>query len=93
MRDPRTIIRKLQVTEKGAALNEQRKYLVETAVDANKIEIKYAVEQLFEVKVTNVNTLNYDGKKKRSRQGRIGSRRDWKRAVVTLAAGNSIELA
>ena len=93
MRDPRTIVRKLQVTEKGTLLGEQNKYLVEVATEANKVEIRNAVESLFKVKVTKVNTMNYNGKVKRMRTGQAGRRPSWKRAVLTLAEGNSIDLA
>jgi large subunit ribosomal protein L23 len=93
MRDPRTIVRKLQVTEKGTLLGEQNKYMIEVATDANKVEIRNAVESLFKVKVTKVNTMNYDGKLKRMRMGQEGRRPDWKRAVLTLAEGSSIDLA
>jgi large subunit ribosomal protein L23 len=93
MRDPRTIVRKLQVTEKGTVLGEQNKYMVEVATDANKIEIRQAVESLFKVKVAKVNTMNYDGKLKRMRTGQAGRRPSWKRAVLTLAEGSSIDLA
>jgi len=92
MRDPRTVIRKMQVTEKGTALGKQSKFLFEVSRDANKIEVKRAVESLFEVKVTQVNTMNYDGKRKRMRSTRLGKRSDWKRAVVTLATGQTINL-
>ncbi len=93
MRDPRTIIRKMQVTEKGTALGAQSKFLFEVSRDANKIEVKRAVESLFDVKVKQVNTMNYDGKRKRMRSARLGKRADWKRAVVTLASGQTITLA
>ncbi len=93
MKDSRTIIKKMQVTEKGALLGEVNKYLFEVASDSNKVEIKRAVEALFDVSVTKVNTMNYEGKKKRQRTSRLGKRPDWKRAVVTLADGNKIDLA
>jgi large subunit ribosomal protein L23 len=93
MKDSRTIIKKMQVTEKGALLGEARKYLFEVASDSNKVEIKRAVEALFDVSVTKVNTMNYEGKKKRQRTAKFGKRPDWKRAVVTLAADNKIDLA
>jgi large subunit ribosomal protein L23 len=57
------------------------------------VEIKRAVEALFDVSVTKVNTMNYEGKKKRQRTAKFGKRPDWKRAVVTLAADNKIDLA
>jgi len=86
------IIRRLQVTEKGTNLQAQNKYLFDVHPDANKIEIRRAVEQSFKVAVTNVNTMNYRGKRKRERTARFGKRSDWKRAVVTLKAGDSIEM-
>ncbi len=93
MKDTRTVIKRIQVTEKGNHLAEERKYLFKVAPDSNKVEIKRAVEQLFDVKVTKVNTMNYEGKKKRMRTAKYGKRADWKRAVVTLAEDNKIDLA
>ncbi len=93
MRDSRAVIKRIQVTEKGTHLAEKRKYLFIVAPDSNKIEIKRAVEQLFDVKVTQVNTMNYDGKKKRQRTMKYGKRPDWKRAIVTLAEDHKIDLA
>jgi large subunit ribosomal protein L23 len=93
MKDSREVIKRIQVTEKGTHLAEARKYLFTVAQDSNKVEIKRAVEQLFDVKVTKVNTMNYDGKKKRQRTMKYGKRPDWKRAVVTLAEDNKIDLA
>lgn len=93
MKDSRSIIKMIQVTEKGTLLNEQRKYLFEVASDSNKVEIKRAVEAQFDVTVTAVNTMNYEGKKKRQRTMKYGKRPDWKRAIVTLAENNKIDLA
>jgi large subunit ribosomal protein L23 len=92
MKDSRSIIKKMQVTEKGTLLGDANKYLFEVAPDSNKIEIKRAVESLFDVEVTAVNTMNYTGKKKRVRTAKYGKSADWKRAVVTLAAGNRIDM-
>jgi large subunit ribosomal protein L23 len=92
MKDSRSIIKKIQITEKGTLLGEAHKYLFEVAPDSNKVEIKRAVESLFDVKVSQVNTMNYTGKRKRQRTAKYGKRSDWKRAVVTLAEGNSIDL-
>ncbi len=92
MKDARAIIRKMQVTEKGTVLGAQSKYLFEVSRDANKIDVKRAIEALFSVKVSRVNTMNYEGKRKRMRSARLGKRPDWKRAVVTLASGQSINL-
>ncbi len=92
MKDSRSIIKKIQVTEKGTLLGEENKYLFEVAPDSNKVEIRRAVESLFDVKVTQVNTMNYIGKRKRQRTAKYGKRSDWKRAVVTLADGNRIDM-
>ena len=92
MKDPRTIVRKALITEKGTALRELRnQYHFEVARDANKIEIKRAVEAIFSVKVGHVRTMQMRGKEKR--QGRyVGRRSDWKKAVVTLLPDQKIEL-
>ena len=86
-----TIIKKPCLTEKGTALQEMHNQVV-MKVDprANKIEIKHAVEKLFNVKVSKVRTLNMTGKEKR--MGRTSGRTsDWKKAVVSLAEGHSID--
>jgi large subunit ribosomal protein L23 len=92
VKDPRTIIRRALVTEKGTTLREKaNQFFFEVALDANKIEIKSAVQTLFKVKVREVRTMTLPGKIKR--MGRYaGSRPDWKRAVVTLEAGQTIAL-
>ncbi len=92
MSDPHTILRKMQMTEKGSALVAQNKYLFEVRPSANKIQIKAAIEKLFKVKVTAVNTMNCRGKRKRERTVKYGKRSDWKRAVVTLCEGDKIDL-
>jgi len=92
-RDPRTIVRRAMITEKGTRLREHENgYLFEVAPDANKIEIKQAIEAIFtQVKVATIRTLRVHGKPKR--MGRYaGHRPDWKKAVVTLKKGHSIEL-
>jgi large subunit ribosomal protein L23 len=78
-------------TEKGSRLKEtDNKVLLKVAMDANKIEIKKAVEELFKVKVERVTTINCRGKKKRL--GRFEGRRpDWKKAVVTLKKGEKLD--
>lgn len=90
--DPRSIIRKVLITEKGTVLREtQQQYLFEVARAANKIEIKRAVEAVFNVKVDSVQTMQMRGKVKR--QGRwVGRRNDWKKAIVTLKPDQKIEL-
>jgi large subunit ribosomal protein L23 len=88
MRDPYQIVQTVLVTEKGTELaDELGQYTFRVAKDANKIEIKAAVEALFDVKVSSVNTLNRKGKRKRMRTTRYGKRPDWKKAVVTLSEG------
>ena len=91
-REPRTIVRRALVTEKGTRLREgQNGFLFEVARDANKIQIKQAIEAIFSVKVATVRTLRVHGKPKRL--GRYaGHRPDWKKAVVTLRKGESIDL-
>jgi large subunit ribosomal protein L23 len=92
MRDARLLIKKVLITEKGTALREkQNQYAFEVARDANKIEIKQAIEKIFSVKVTDVRTMQVHGKEKR--QGRFAGRRsDWKKAIVTLKPDQKIEL-
>ena len=92
MKDPRSIVRRALITEKGTVLRELRnQYFFEVARDANKIEIKRAVETIFNVKVKAVQTLQMRGKVKR--QGRFaGKRSDWKKAIVTLQPDHKIEL-
>ena len=91
-RDARSIVRKVLITEKGTVLRETRnQYFFEVARDANKIEIKRAIESIFHVKVGDVRTMQLRGKTKR--QGRwVGRRNDWKKAIVTLQPDQKIEL-
>ena len=90
--DPREMIVRPLLTEKGTHLKEtENKYIFEVAVDANKIQIKQAVESIFDVRVRKVATMNRLGKMKRGRY-RAGRRRGWKKAVVTLAEGHTLEL-
>jgi large subunit ribosomal protein L23 len=86
------IIRRPVVTEKSTMASEANQVVFDVAVDATKPEIKAAIEQLFSVKVTAVNTLVRKGKVKRFR-GRLGTRNDVKKAVVTLADGQSIDIS
>ena len=90
--DPRSIIRKVLITEKGTVLREvHQQYMFDVARAANKIEIKRAVEAVFNVKVDSVQTMQLRGKVKR--QGRwVGRRNDWKKAIVTLKPDQKIEL-
>lgn len=85
------IIRQPVITEKSTAASQFNKVVFKVAGDASKPEIKAAVEQLFKVKVEKVNTILVKGKNKRFR-GRPGTRSDVKKAIVTLAAGQTIDL-
>ena len=79
------------ITEKATLLSEQNKVVFRVSGDASKDEIAAAVEALFKVNVTKVNTINVKGKTKRFR-GRVGRRSDVKKAIVTLAEGQSIDI-
>lgn len=93
MRNSADIIKKVLLTEKGTALSEeQNKFLFTVAMNANKVEIKRAVEELFNVRVMAVNTMRRKGKKKRQRTAHFGTTAASKRAVVTLHAEDSINL-
>ncbi|HMS77645.1 50S ribosomal protein L23 [Gordonia sp. (in: high G+C Gram-positive bacteria)] len=90
--DPRDIILAPVISEKSYGLIEDDVYTFLVHPDANKTQIKIAVEKIFGVKVSSVNTLNRQGKRKRTRFG-YGKRKDTKRAIVTLAEGSkSIEI-
>ncbi len=86
MKNSADIIKRVLLTEKGALLSEaQNKYLFSVAMDANKVEIKRAVEELFEVRVMAVNTMRRKGKMRRTRTARsFGTTAATKRAVVTV---------
>ena len=84
MKSPYEVIKRPIITEKSMGLLDENKYTFEVDKNANKPEIKAAIEQIFEgVKVKKVRTMNYEGKKVRTRHG-IGKKADWKKAVVTL---------
>ncbi|HOO20326.1 MAG: 50S ribosomal protein L23 [Kiritimatiellae bacterium] len=90
----RMIVKRLLVTEKGTRLKEgANQYIFEVDRGANKLEIRRAVEQQFGVKVKDVNTMTRPGKAKRLRTASYGRTPTWKRAVVTLQDGQSIEMA
>ena len=94
MTDPSDIIRNIRLSEKATLLGEkENKYVFEVDPRANKIQIKQAVETLFNKKVISVNTANYAGKKKRQRRADFGRCPNWKKAVVQLKEGDSIDLA
>ena len=91
MRTSHEILVRPIITEKNTMLNDQGKYTFEVLQDANKIEIKRAVEEVFNVKVAAVNTIKVPGKLRRFGRS-SGMTRVWKKAVVTLAPGERIEL-
>ena len=79
------IIRRPVITEQSMESVADKKYVFMVDVNANKTEIKAAIEEIFGVKVAKVNTINYDGKTKRMGAGRPGTRKSWKKAYVQLA--------
>ena len=91
MKDPRDVIIEPIVSEKSYALLDAGRYTFVVHPTANKTEIKQAVESIFNVKVANVNTLNRKGKRKRFGLT-FGQRKSTKRAVVTLAEGDEIDI-
>jgi large subunit ribosomal protein L23 len=96
MADPKThhydVIRRPIITEKSTLVAEENKVIFEVSMDATKPMIKEAVESLFKVDVTKVNTLLQKGKTKRFR-GHLGRRSDVKKAIVTLAEGQSVDIS
>lgn len=93
MEDALDVIVRPVVSEKSYALSEKGVYIFIVPTASNKIEIRRSVERVFNVKVTNVNTLNRPGKRKRNRKkATFGKQPDTKRAIVTLASGQSIPL-
>jgi large subunit ribosomal protein L23 len=88
------IIETVRLTEKATLLGEKlNKYVFRVSPRANKTQIKTAIEKLFGKTVISVNTANYDGKKKRQRTASYGRTSHWKKAIVTLKAGEKIDLA
>lgn len=85
------VVIKPVVSEKSVSLMENGKYTFKVAKDANKIEIRQAIEAIFKVDVVNVATMNVKGKKKRMGRSE-GKRPDWKKAIVTLKEGQQIEV-
>ena len=85
--DPRDIILAPVISEKSYGLIEDNTYTFVVHPDSNKTQIKIAIEKIFSVKVDSVNTLNRQGKRKRTRSG-YGQRKSTKRAIVTLSAGS-----
>jgi large subunit ribosomal protein L23 len=93
MNELHDIIQTASLTEKSSLLSEkQNKYVFRVSPKANKIQIKQAIEKLFNKKVIDVNTCNYAGKKKRERRADFGRKAHWKKAIVTLKEGDKIDL-
>jgi large subunit ribosomal protein L23 len=93
MRESMTVLHRPVVSEKTYALMDAHVYVFEVDIDATKIDVRHAVEQAFGVKVEKVNTLNRKGKAHRNRRtNTVGHRPNTKRAIVTLHAGEKIDL-
>ena len=91
MRNPHEVLIKPVVSEKTTGLMEENKYTFKVDKNANKIEIKHAVETIFKVNVTDVKTMNVHGKMKR--QGRfVGLTPSWKKAIVTVKSGQRLPI-
>ena len=90
-KDHRDVIIRPVVSEKSYGLMDLNKYTFLVHPDANKTEIKIAIEKIFDVKVASVNTMNRQGKARRTRVG-VGRRAATKRAIVSLAEGQSIDI-
>lgn len=94
MNAPSQIIRTIRLSEKATILqSSENKYVFEVDPRANKIQIKQAIEVLFKKKVVDVNTCNFAGKKRRERRADYGRTNHWKKAIVQLAEGETIDLA
>jgi len=92
MNEPHQIVQTASLTEKSTLMSEkQNKYVFRVSPKANKVQIKNAIERLFQKTVVDVNTCNYTGKERRVR-GPLGRRPRWKKAIVTLKEGEKIEL-
>jgi len=90
-KDHRDVLLAPVISEKSYGLLDENKYTFVVRPDANKTEIKIAVEKVFKVKVTSVNTLNREGKRRRTRFG-VGQRKATKRAIVSVAEGERIDI-
>ncbi|MCH2631970.1 MAG: 50S ribosomal protein L23 [Nisaea sp.] len=86
--DKFSILRRPIVTEKSTLLQEDKRYSFEVAVGSTKLEIKQAVEDIFDVKVLKVSTINVKGKTKRFGP-RVSQKKSWKKAIVTIAPGDA----
>ncbi len=86
-------IQTILLTEKATLLSEKlNKYVFRVSPAANKLQIKRAIEVIFKKKVLDVNTANFAGKKKRERKADFGRRPHWKKAIVTLKAGEKLDI-
>jgi large subunit ribosomal protein L23 len=93
MKDQYDILQTVVLSEKATLLSEKHnQYVFRVHRQANKIQIKQAVEQIFKKKVTNVNTARFDGKKKRERRADFGRTAHWKKAIITLKEGEKLDL-
>lgn len=93
MKDIYQVIDTVRLSEKATLLQElNNEFVLKVAPKANKLEIKRAVEQLFGKKVESVRTCNYNGKKKRQRRSDAGRTANWKKAIVRLKDGESLDL-
>jgi large subunit ribosomal protein L23 len=91
MLTPETLVRRpIILTEKSNRLRERNQVIFEVAPDANKIQIKDAIQKLFKVTVVDVNTMNYRGKERRMGRG-YGKLQNWKKAIITLKEGDQIQ--
>lgn len=89
MKDPYSVIQTLLVTERSMEMRDEDKYVFKVHPSANKVDIRSAVEKIYDVKVASVNVMNRQGKKKRvGRSLKKGRRADWKKAIVTLSEGD-----
>ncbi len=93
MKNPYDVIRTARITEKSTALvGENNQYVFEVHPRATKQEISYAIQSIFKKDVMSVNTMNVRGKKKRLRTATYGRKRNWKKAIVRLKEGETIDL-
>jgi large subunit ribosomal protein L23 len=93
MNEPTNLIHNIRLTEKASLLGEKsNQYVFRVDPRANKLQIKQAIEEVLGKKVVRVNTCQYAGKKKRERRADFGRRAHWKKAIVTLAKGEKIDL-
>ena len=92
MKDPRKVVKTLLISEKSLKAREKANgYVFEVATDANKIDIRNAVEKLYDVKVVKVTTQNNPGKQRRLGRYRPGFTNEWKKAIVKLAKDQKIQ--